>query len=176
MEIKNDLYYEFEGTEEYYKLKPSLTISEKSAFVNFVVDSIAGDHYLPLLKDVLFGYALVKYLTNINMGFLVTWSDEAHDYILNLDMVELFLRETGITRVLIEAYPVLVDELRENVDDAVAYKTGIRKSGLAFEFGRLVRDLDHFVSGLEPANLPWDKILSLLNREENEDDETGQDE
>lgn len=171
MDTNKELYYEFEGTKEFYQRKPYLTVSEKSAFVSFVVDSVVGNHYLPLFKDILFGYALVKYLTDIDMSRLVSWSNESHDYLLNLDMVELFLRETGITADLIELYPALVDELRENVDDAIAYKTGIRKSGLTFEFERLIRGLNDILSDLELKDIPWDKILSRPGKEDEENEE-----
>ena len=100
-----------------------LSIADKQKFVNSVVGLVVDDEYYnSILRDLIFDFYVVEYLTDIDTAELRESASFVND-------VEQFLEETDIVEIVkANAFPTLFDELNDAIDKSIEYKTGIHPS------------------------------------------------
>ena len=119
--------YTRNGEEIDFNYYTGMTVSNKLAFVNSVVGVVVGDdYYYPMLKDMVFDYQLINFMTDIDTD-ITDENDNA-----SIDEIERFLADTNAADILkINLDIDLLMELYDSVDKAIEYKTGIHPSPIA---------------------------------------------
>ena len=85
--------YFVNGQEKGFKFYTSLTSSQICKFVNFIAESIILGNYYSHLKNIVFDYAIVKFMTDIDTAEI----DESES---EIDAIEDFLNSTDIVKTV----------------------------------------------------------------------------
>lgn len=141
--IRNDETYNFNfGTD--------LSIADKQGFVNSVAELVANDlerKYNSILRDLIFNFYVIEYLTDIDTTSLrksPSFVDEA----------EQFLEETNIVEIVkANAVPTLFDELNNAVDKSIEYITGIHPSPIADSLSSLFSTLEKKINEFDMGSM-----------------------
>ena len=117
--MKKGTYVNFNGKQVEYSYESELTLSQKANFVmevaGMVVSSTIG--YAYVLKEAIFNYCLIKYLTDI----VLFKTDEE----FNLDMIDKFChdnKETVLDVITKEMGEEQLDELILACDEAIEFR------------------------------------------------------
>lgn len=138
--IHNDEFINFNfGTD--------LSIANKARFVNSVVNLVIDDeNYNLVIKDLIFDFYIINFLTDID----VTELKQSPNFI---DDVEKFLEETNIVNIInivkANAVPTLFDELNKAVDKSIEYRTGIHPSPIADSLASLLSTLEEKIKDID---------------------------
>ena len=121
----------------------NLTMSEKIEFISGVTNVLIGENYLPVLRDMMFDYFVIKLFTDVNTPDI----GEDDDVI---EIIEEFLEVTDIVDVVKANMDFgLIEELNYGIDKNIEYKTGIRKNDLNEALASLVNTLERKVNEID---------------------------
>ncbi len=120
-----------------------IPMSQKIAFVDYVVNPVVGDdYYYPMIKDVLFDFRMIQFFTDIDTD--VVEGDDVID-----QMVE-FLESTNAADVVkVSVNFDVVQELYDAVDKAIEYKTGIHPSPIADGIASILDTIEQKFAGID---------------------------
>lgn len=123
-----------------YYSRPSM--SKKLSFVKSVVDTVCGDdYYYPMIKDMTFDFCLIEFFSDIVVA------DDNED---TIDYVEEFLANNNAATVMKLGMDFdVVQELYENVDKMIEYKTGIHSSPIADAISKVIDTLEQKFAGID---------------------------
>jgi len=132
--IINDTYIS-NGEEIEFNYYASPSMSKKLSFVKSVVDTVCGDdYYYPMIKDMTFDFCLIEFFSDIVIA------DNNED---TIDYVEEFLANNNAATVMKLGMDFdVVQELYENVDKMIEYKTGIHPSLIADAISKVLDTLE----------------------------------
>lgn len=140
--IINDTYISNgEEIEFTYLANPSM--SKKVAFVKSVVENVVNDDcYYPMIKDMVFDFCLIEFFSDIMSN-----AENEED---TIDYVEEFLANNNAATVMKLGMDFdVVQELRENVDKMIEYKTGIHPSPIADAISKILDTLEQKFAGID---------------------------
>lgn len=121
----------------------NLTMSEKIEFISGVTNVLIDESYLPVLRDMMFDYFVIKLFTDVNTPDI----GEDDDVI---EIIEEFLEVTDIVDVVKANMDFgLIEELNYGIDKNIEYKTGIRKNDLNEALASLVNTLERKVNEID---------------------------
>lgn len=121
----------------------NLTMSEKIEFISGVTNVLIDESYLPVLRDMMFDYFVIKLFTDVNTPNI----GEDDDVI---EIIEEFLEVTDIVDVVKANMDFgLIEELNYGIDKNIEYKTGIRKNDLNEALASLVNTLERKVNEID---------------------------
>lgn len=135
------------GDEEIaFAYKNDMPIGMKVAFIDSVVDVVAGDgYYYPILKDLIFDFQLVNVLTNIEVDI-----EDGLTNMQQLNAIEEFMSGCDIADVLkINLDIDMLMELYEGVNRAIEYKTGIHPSPIADGIAAILKVAEDKMRGFD---------------------------
>lgn len=135
------------GDEEIaFAYKNDMPIGMKVAFIDSVVDVVAGDdYYYPILKDLIFDFQLVNVLTDIEVDI-----DDGLNIMQQLNAVEEFMNGCDIADVLkINLDIDMLMELYDGVNRAIEYKTGIHPSPIADGIASILKVAEDKMRGFD---------------------------
>ncbi len=133
------------GGETYkFNFGTDLSITDKQRFVNAVVGLVVDEkHYNSVIRDLIFDYFMVAFLTDID-------TSELRESASFVDSVEKFLEETNIAEIVKENAEIgLLDELNNAVNKSIEYLTGIHPNPLNEALASLVNTLEKKVNGID---------------------------
>lgn len=134
--VRNDETFEFEFI-------TNLTASEKITFINSIVDTIVGDNYNSLIRDIMFDNMVIQLFTDVG-GFYYKDADD------KIDAIEQFLDETNIVDIVkANMEDGLLEELNNAVDKAIEYRTGIHPSPIADSIASLLSTLERKINEVD---------------------------
>lgn len=139
--IINDTYISNgEEIEFTYLANPSM--SKKVAFVKSVAENVVNDDcYYPMIKDMVFDFCLIEFFSDIIVA------DDNED---TIDYVEEFLANNNAATVMKIGMDFdVIQELRENVDKMIEYKTGIHPSPIADGIVKILDTLEQKFAGID---------------------------
>lgn len=139
--IINDTYISNgEEIEFTYLANPSM--SKKLSFVKSVVDTVCGDdYYYPMIKDMTFDFCLIEFFSDIVVA------DDNED---TIDYIEEFLANNSAATVMKLGMDFdVVQELYDNVDKMIEYKTGIHPSPIADAISKVLDTLEQKFAGID---------------------------
>lgn len=126
-----------------------LTTSEKIRFINNVMGFVVGAYYYPMLKDIIFDYAIIQYFTDIQF-----------DDDLNVDQIEDLLGNTNIVDIVkMNMEDGLCNELNKAIDMNVEYKTGVHTNRIEVAVENLLGVLKD-----KMANIDTSKMMNLAEK------------
>ena len=134
----------FYGDESYdFEFTTSLSASKKISFINSVVDTVVGNNYYTVVRDMLFDFAIIHTFTDIDTTFV-----KNSDSMINT--IEEFLDETNIVDIVKVNMEVgLLEELNKSVDKAIEYRTGIHPSPLNDALASLLSTFERKVEEID---------------------------
>ena len=125
----------------------SLSASKKISFVNSVVDTIVGDNYNSIIKDMIFDYTLIQMFTNVDTTFINNSKDI-------IDSIEQFLNGTNIVDIVKANMEIgLLEELNKSVDKAIEYRTGIHPTPLNDALASLLSSLEKKINEFDMSDM-----------------------
>ena len=123
--------------------KTDLSIKEKNAFVMNVCDTIIGDDYHSLLKDLVFDFQIINVFTDVDLSGVKDADD-------TIDWVENFVNNTNIIDIVKPNLKAgLLGELENAVDTNIEYRTGIHKNALNEALSSLIKTLESKIEGVD---------------------------
>ena len=132
----NDEFYNFE-------FKTNLTASEKVTFVNSVTNTIVGEGYNSIVKDIMFDHMIVQLFTDIGNFYIQNVEDK-------IDAIEQFLNETNIVDIVKANMEVgLLDELNDAIELDIEYRTGIHPNPLNKALASLLSTLEKKINEVD---------------------------
>ena len=132
-----------------YYANPSM--SKKFSFVRSVVDVVCGDdYYFPMIRNMIFDFYLIKFFSDI-----VVYSEDKD----SIDYVEEFLANNNAATIIkLGIDSDVLQELYENVDKMIEYKTGIHPSPIENVISKILDTLEQ-----KFANIDVDAMTSMAN-------------
>lgn len=143
MNVKTGTY--FYNDESYsFNFYTNLSAVEKLRFVNSVVDTLVDDkHYNSVIRDIIFDYFTIKFLSDVD-------TDELDNSSTFLRDVEDFLLSTNIVEIIkVNVVPTLFDELNDAVDKSIQYLTGIHPSPIAYSVASLLNTIEKKIDEID---------------------------
>lgn len=139
--VINDTYIS-NGEEIEFNYYANPSMSKKLSFVKSVVDTVCSDdYYYPMIKDMTFDFCLIEFFSDI-----VVAADEDD----TIDYVEEFLANNNAATVMKLGMDFdVIQELYENVDKMIEYKTGIHPSPIADGIAKILDTLEQKFSGID---------------------------
>lgn len=135
--------YTYNDEAKNFKFYTNLTMSEKIEFISGVTNVLIDESYLPVLRDMMFDYFVIKLFTDVNTPNI----GEDDDVI---EIIEEFLEETNIVDIVKANMDFgLIEELNYGIDKNIEYKTGIRKNDLNEALASLVNTLERKVNEID---------------------------
>lgn len=138
--------YTKNGEESTFNYYSTLRSVDKIKFVNYVTNTLVGDNYNSVIRDIIFDYAIISIMTDIDTSDIDNSNSPIND-------IEDFLDETNIVEIVNANVPELIEELDKAVDLAIEYKTGIHKSPIAESLSKLLNTINDKVSGIDTEKM-----------------------
>ena len=148
--IINDTYIS-NGEEIEFNYYANPSMSKKFSFVRSVVDVVCGDdYYFPMIRNMIFDFYLIKFFSDI-----VVYSEDKD----SIDYVEGFLANNNAATIIkLGMDSDVLQELYENVDKMIEYKTGIHPSPIENVVSKILDTLEH-----KFANIDVDAMTGMAN-------------
>ena len=134
-----------------------ISMSQKIAFVNSVVNPVVGDdYYYPMIKDIMFEFRMIQFFTDIDTD--VVDGDDV------IDQIVKFLESNDAADVVkVSVNFDVVQGLYDAVDKAIEYKTGIHPSPIADGIASILDTLEQKFAGIDmDAMTGMAKVFSKL--------------
>ena len=145
-ETKTGVYFYGDETLN-FDFATSLTMSDKVAFVNAVTDTVVGNNYNSLIRDMMFDHMIIQLFTNIGNFYFKDADD-------TITAIEQFLYETNIVDIVkANMYDGILDELNKAVDKAIEYRTGIHINPLSEAIASLVSTLEKKINEVDLTSM-----------------------
>lgn len=142
--------YFINGQEKSFNFYTSLTSSQICKFVNFIAESIILGNYYSHLKNIVFDYAIVKFMTDIDTA-------EIDDSESEIDAIEDFLNSTDIVKtVKNNCVNGFIEKLESTVNDNIEYRTGVHTYSIEKSLEKLVQKI---IGQVESVDI--DEIMSF---------------
>lgn len=142
--------YFMDGQEKDFNFRTSLTASRICEFVNFVAESIILDSYYSHLKNIVFDYAIVKFMTDVDTIEI----DESEN---EIDAIESFLDSTDIVKTVKDnCVNGFIEKLESVVNDNIEYRTGVHTYSIEKSLEKLIQKI---IGQVESVDI--DEIMSF---------------
>ena len=162
-EVMSSVYIK-NGEEIAFAFYTSLRATDKIKFVNTVVNTLVGESYNSLIRDLIFDYIIIRNLTDVD----TTYIDESPN---SIDLIEDLLDETNIVKVVRANASELIEELEKAVDENIEYKTGIHKNSFVESLAHLLGTLEKKISTIDTEEMmKAAQVLGNLSGEINAQD------
>lgn len=129
--------YTYNGTEYEFEYKTVLTAMQRLMTIMNIEQVLLQDgHYYSLLKDIAIKYYILRaYAPDFEYPTTITDADGDLDW----DEIEIFFADTDIYAIIAEnADTIQFQEMLENLDNDLAYQTGIDKASITNELIQLI--------------------------------------
>lgn len=127
-EVRTGTY--IKGDESFnFNFYTNLSAYDKMRFVTSVTETLVGENYNSIVRDLIFDFNIVEIFTDVDTSFV---KDENDKPTVNpIIPIEEFLEETNIVDIVVaNVKDGLIDELNKAVDANIEFKTGIHKNAL----------------------------------------------
>lgn len=144
--VKTGVYVK-NGESFNFNFYTTLRAYDKIQFVNSVTDTIIGDNYNSIVRDMVFDFMIVEIFTDVDVSN-ISKSDDV------IDKVEDFLEATNIVEIVkanVDAN--LIEELNKAIDNNIEYRTGIHKNPITESLSHLLNTIDRKISDIDTDNL-----------------------
>lgn len=130
-----------------FGFKTSLSASEKVQFVNYVTNTIVGENYLSIIRDLIFDFAIVSLMTSVVVEDVVTSKDV-------INTIEEFLNSTNIVEIVKANVEVgLIEELNKCVDENLEYRTGVHRNPIADSISHLLNTIERKLNDVDTDSM-----------------------
>lgn len=121
----------------------NLTMSNKISFVNSVTDTVVGNNYNSLIRDMMFDHMIVQLFTNVGDFYFKNVDN-------TIDAIERFLEGTNIANIVkANIDDGLLDELNKAVDKAIEYRTGIHTNPINEALSSLLSTIEKKINEVD---------------------------
>lgn len=135
--------YVYNGEIINFDFYTNLSAASKVGFVSSVTNTLVGENYNYIIKDLIFDYMIIKLFTTVDTSEI----DKSANLV---NMIEEFLYETNIVDIVkANVKNGLIEELKEAVDLNIEYRTGIHTNPLNQALTNLVNTLENKVNSID---------------------------
>ena len=130
-----------------FGFKTSLSASEKVQFVSYVTNTIVGENYLSIIRDLIFDFAIVSLMTSVVVEDVTTSKDV-------INTIEEFLNSTNIVEIVKANVEVgLIEELNKCVDENLEYRTGVHRNPIADSISHLLNTIERKLNDVDTDSM-----------------------
>lgn len=145
-EMKTGVYFYNDETYN-FNFATNLTMSDKITFVNSITDTVVGNNYNLLIRDMMFDHMIIQLFTDIGNFYFKDASD-------TIEAIEEFLEDANVADIVkANMDEGLLEELNRAVDKAIEYRTGIHPSPLSEALASLVSTLEKKVNEVDLTSM-----------------------
>lgn len=157
--VKTGMYNK-DGKDFEFHFYTDIRNSEKAKLISFVSETIIGENYISILKDMIFNFAIINFFSDVDLSDI----KEAPD---SLNKIEDFLYENNIIDVIKKNVEKgVIEELYDSVNKNIEYKTGIRENSLYNSLIRLCNTIESKFSNIDVNELnEFAKSISSISSE-----------
>lgn len=153
---KNGVYKNADGDDLVFYFTASPTMYQKIEFTKFVVDTIVGESYCAVAKDLFFDFYMIKVFTDVDVSHILKDEIEFEEQI---GLIEDIVYNTEIANIVKANMGLnIVDELYDAVEHDIEYRTGIHRNPIANSFAKLLDTIEHKVSDVD-----LDKLMNIAD-------------
>lgn len=142
---KSGVYMKANGEKVEFSFRTFFSAADKVEFVNSVTDTVVGDHYNYVIRDLIFDFYLASMLTDVDVSAIA--EAEGADTIDKID--ELVNGTTLVDIVKLNLDNDLIDELENAVALNIEYKTGIHSNPIASSLGSLFNTIERKIEDID---------------------------
>lgn len=149
--IRTGAYTNADGDSVPFVFKTSLSMQEKMSFVKSVTNTIVGDNYMSIARDMFFDFYIIEFFTSVDTK---AFYDDNVNGSETVDMIEKLLNETNIVDIIKSNIDnsVLV-ELNRAVDLDIEYRTGIRENTIETSLIKLIDTFDKKIENVDSEDM-----------------------
>lgn len=149
--IRTGVYTNADGDSIPFKFKTSLSMQEKMSFVKSVTNTIVGDNYMSLARNMFFDFYIIEFFTDIDTN---VFDNNGLDGGQLIYTIENLLSETNISDIVKENIDKsLLVELNQAVDLDIEYRTGIRENTIEKSLIRLIDTFDRKIESINSEDM-----------------------
>ena len=149
--IRTGVYTNADGDSIPFKFKTSLSMQEKMSFVKSVTNTIVGDNYMSLARNMFFDFYIIEFFTDIDTN---VFDNNGLDGGQLIYTIENLLSGTNISDIVKENIDKhLLDELNQAVDLDIEYRTGIRENTIEKSLIRLIDTFDRKIENINSEDM-----------------------
>lgn len=153
--VETGIYTNANGEEIEFSFNASPSMGEKILFVKSVVDTVVGEDYLYIAKDMFFDFYLINLFTDVDMsefGFNVDQDNEVDIDLVSL--VENVVDNTAIADIVKNKMDSnVLYELESSVDLDIEYKTGIKQNSVEEALANILNTLDKKIADINELEM-----------------------
>lgn len=151
--MKTGVYTNVNGDDVAFDFVTSLSAIDKVGFVQAVTNTLVGDHYNFVIKNMIFDFMIIRFFTDIDVSDIL----DADDSVVR---IERFLNDTNAVEIVMaNADSGVIKELMGAVELDIEYKTGIHNNPFTPIVESLTSLLDTVESKIEDIDL--DSMLDM---------------
>ena len=149
--IRTGAYTNVDGDSVSFAFKTSLSMQEKMSFVKSVANTIVGDDYMSIARDMFFDFYIIDFFTDVDTDSLYKKEVSGNEFV---NMVEKLVVETNIADIVkVNADYGLIEELNRAVDLDIQYRTGINVNTIEQSLIRLIDTLDKKLEAVDTEDM-----------------------
>lgn len=149
--IRTGVYTNADGDSIPFKFKTSLSMQEKMSFVKSVTNTIVGNNYMSLARNMFFDFYIIEFFTDIDTN---VFDNNGLDGGQLIYTIENLLSGTNISDIVKENIDKhLLDELNQAVDLDIEYRTGIRENTIEKSLIRLIDTFDRKIENINSEDM-----------------------
>ena len=130
-----------------FKFFNNLSTKEKMTFVKTVTNTIIGEDYDFILKDLIFDFHLISVMTDVDLSEMKDTKD-------SIGFMEEFLEETNIVDILkANVVDGLIEELTKALNVNLEYKTGVKINSLSDALTSLLSTIEKKIGSVDTEEM-----------------------
>lgn len=149
--IRTGVYTNADGDSIPFKFKTSLSMQEKMSFVKSVTNTIVGDNYMSLARNMFFDFYIIEFFTDIDTNVFNNNDIDGGQLIYTIENLISGTNISDIVKENIDKY--LLDELNQAVDLDIEYRTGIRENTIEKSLIRLIDTFDRKIENINSEDM-----------------------
>ena len=130
-----------------------LSAYDKLKFVKSVTNTLVGDDYNSIIRDLIFDFYIVDiFAINVDTSFVK--NNEEEPTVNPIISIEEFLEDNNIAEIIkVNAEDGLIDELNKAIDENIEYRTGIHKNTLNDALTGLINTLEKKLNDVDLGSM-----------------------
>ena len=152
-EIKTG-FYSTEGVEDTtaFNFNIGMSLASRATLINTVAELLVNKEqktYNSILKDYIFMFYVIYFMTDIDYSFVFDKDQSDKDYFVN--QIERILSTTNVYQIVAANNEALINQLYKSLNDTLAYKTGVREdlNNVIISIQKLVDTVFKKVEGID---------------------------
>lgn len=148
--------YDYDEKSISFNFNDCPSYSQKVLFVNSVVDTIVGDNYNYIIKDLIFDFMIISIFTDIDTAYI----EDCDDFYYAIELIDELVNNTNVASIVKNNMGFsIISELEESVDKGIEYKTGMHGNVINDSLASLINTVEE---KLKDFNLSSEDVMKMV--------------